>query len=703
LAILAALALLAALLTGYTLRAVADSDQFAKRAAAALDNDAVRAELSKRVADQIVTAEPDLIAVRPVLEGVVSGIAGTGAFQSLFQAAVADLHRAVFKRDENTIAFTLADIGATIRGTLEAIQPKLASKIPPGIETTVVDADPPAVVVGVVRFADEARWLPWVLLVIGLGSGLGSILLAADSRRAGLRLGIAIALVAVLTLVGMRALRAVLLTTIDDQGARDAGAGLWDVYLGDLRTALLIFAGCGAVVAAAASSLLRPIEITDELHRAWAFVTARPEGRAWRFGRALLLLAAGILIVVRNGEFVSLAATAIGLYVAYVGVSELMRLSLADPRQAAEDQQRGRAVLIATTLTAALILAAALIFIGVGGVSERSHAIETQGCNGSQELCDRTVDTVAFPATHNAMSAASNPGWLFAQQDKGFPDQLHDGIRGLLIDAHYGVETQDGTIKTDLSVLTSGERATYEDELGADVLNAALRTRDRIVNSAEVGQRGVYLCHRFCELGAITIDEAFGDYRDFLAANADEVLVIDIEDYVEPADIAAAAQRTGLDQYIYTGPVGPPWPTLQQMIDSGGRVLMLAEHEGGGKAIPWYHPAYKALLQETPYSFSSPAELIKPKNLDASCEPNRGPADASLFLINHWIDTSPAPKPSNAEKVNTRAAILDRVHHCERQRDLVANLIAVDFYGRGDLFGAVAQLNAERTSTSAAP
>ena len=42
------------------------------------------------------------------------------------------------------------------------------------------------------------------------------------------------------------------------------------------------------------------------------------------------------------------------------------------------------------------------------------------------------------------MSAATNPGWLFAQQEKGLPDQLRDGVHGLLIDAHYGLETEGG-------------------------------------------------------------------------------------------------------------------------------------------------------------------------------------------------------------------------------------------------------------------
>jgi hypothetical protein len=69
-----------------------------------------------------------------------------------------------------------------------------------------------------------------------------------------------------------------------------------------------------------------------------------------------------------------------------------------------------------------------------------------------------------------------------------------------------------------------------------------------------------------------------------------------------------------------------------------------------------------------------------------------------LFLVNHWIDTSPAPRPSNAAKVNAREALLRRVRECERIRDLEADLIAVDFYREGDLFGAVAKLNGERAA-----
>ena len=148
--------------------------------------------------------------------------------------------------------------------------------------------------------------------------------------------------------------------------------------------------------------------------------------------------------------------------------------------------------------------------------------------------------------------------------------------------------------------------------------------------------------------------------------------------------------------FVYEGPVGEPWPTLQEMIDSGGRVMMLAENEADTSEVAWYHPVYESLVQETPFSFGRAAELTDPAQLEASCEPNRGPAEAEVFLVNHWIDTSPAPRPSNAAKVNKRSALLDRIHQCEAQRDLAATLIAVDFYEEGDVFGAAAVLNAER-------
>ena len=556
LAVAAALALLAAVVLAYVARAAFDADQFADRASAALSDQAVADEVAIRVADELVEADPNLVAVRPVIASVTSSLIRGGAFQSLFRAGVADMHRSVFEGDEDTLTLTIVDIGATVRGVLQALQPNLAKQIPASKSVELVDGDLPAPVADLVRLADAMRWLPIVALAIALLCAFGAVRLAGDGRDAVLVVGVAITLVAVLANVALRGAEAIVLTGIDDQAGRDAVAGIWDAFLGDLGTALLLLAVCGGVVAAAASSLLRPVDLRAQVERAWELATRVPEHRGWRAVRAVLLVAAGILIVLRNQAFLSLLATLVGVFVAYAGVAELMRLTIAVPEEAARDQRRGRSALVAAGIAAGAILAAGAIFIGVGGISEESLAVETTGCNGSEELCERSYDEAAVPATHNSMSAASNPGWLFAQQEQGIPDQLRDGIRGLLIDAHYGVETQDGTIKTDLSDLDRGERATYEEELGQDAVDAALRIRDRIVGSPEVGEPGVYLCHRFCELGAIPIDQAFANLRDFLAANPDEVVTVVIEDYVAPADIDASAERTGLIDHVYTGPGG---------------------------------------------------------------------------------------------------------------------------------------------------
>jgi len=362
-----------------------------------------------------------------------------------------------------------------------------------------------------------------------------------------------------------------------------------------------------------------------------------------------------------------------------------------DPAARAAESRQARRSLVAGGVAVAIIAVAAGAFTVGGGFDSGFRTLDDPGCNGSREICDRRIDRIAIPAAHNSMSAVTNPGWLFGQQDAGIAEQLEDGIRGFLIDAHYGEPTKSGKIKTDLSGQGASERKKFEQTLGSEAFAAALRIRDRIVNSPVTGERQVYFCHGFCELGALPIDQVFGQFRDFLAANPREVLVIDIEDYVDPKDIAAAAERTGLVDYIYKGDLDEHMPTVQEMIDSGGRILLMAEHDAGD--VPYYHQAYDGLVEETPYSFKEVSELTDPDELEASCQPNRGREGSPFFLMNHWIDTSPAPKPSNAARVNTRSALTARIAECEQVRGRRPGLIAVDFYRQGDLFDVVRELN----------
>jgi hypothetical protein len=698
LAVLAAVALLAGLVTGYASLALFDSDEFAERATAALEDEAVQAEIGRRVTDDLVLrAQADLVGFRPLIESVVEGIVGAGVFRDLFHTAVRDVHGGLVEGNQNTATLTLADAGVVIRGALQALAPQLSKQIGGASDIDVTSIEPPTWFTEIVQAGHDLGGLALILLALGLILAGLAIWRSRDRRRTLLVFGIAVVGCGVVAAVALGVIRTVVLGRIDDTGIRDAAEGIWDAYLGDLRNGLYLFAACGAVLAAAASSLLRPVDVAEPLRRGWAAVTKVPERRWVRVLRAIAFVVVGVLIVIWPDAFIHLIGLLIGLYIAYAGVSELMRITIAPPSEEhrAAEMARGRRTLVIAGIASAVIIIGGAIFVAGGGISEEAQALDTVGCNGSEELCDRPLDEVAVPATHNAMSAVTNQDWLFGQQDAGFVDQLQDGVRGLLIDAHYGQPTEGGVVKTDLSDVSRGERETYERELGPEALDAALRIRDRLVNSEPTGPPAVYLCHRFCELGAIPIEAAFKQYRDFLAANENEVLVIVIEDYVDPKDIADAVKESGLIDYVYEGPLDP-LPTLQQMIDSGGRVLMMAENDAGGGSIAWYHEAYEGLVEETPYTFKKPEALTDAKRLAESCESNRGSGDGTLLLVNHWVDTTPQPKPSNAKKVNAREALAKRIRRCERLRELTANLIAVDFYRRGDLFEVTEKLNAQR-------
>jgi hypothetical protein len=123
-----------------------------------------------------------------------------------------------------------------------------------------------------------------------------------------------------------------------------------------------------------------------------------------------------------------------------------------------------------------------------------------------------------------------------------------------------------------------------------------------------------------------------------------------------------------------------------ELVETDQRVIVMAENDTTG--VSWYHPAFE-VCQETPYGFRDTTQF--------SNQPNRGGTGGSLLLMNHWIETVPAPKPSNAAIVNSRRFLMQRIQSFQRQRGRVPNIVAVDFYNVGDLIDVARELNASAT------
>jgi hypothetical protein len=693
LVVLASLAILLALVAAYARQSTVNSDQFANRATAALGDDSVRSLIAQKITDEVVLKnEADLIAARPIIESVASEIVGGRAFRGLFGTAVRDVHRALFKRDKNTVTLTIADVGTVLAAALEQVRPQLAEDLQSTERVELVREDIGSLSATLADVAEDVQILAILLIVLSLILVAGALIVAPDKRDTIIELGLGAAAAGGLLVVAYAIARSAVVNQLEAPEEQAAARAVWDAFLGDLRNEGWILAGAGAVMAAAASSLIKPLPFGEPLRVAGAWIAREPASRTGRALRGLGFAAVGVLVLVNRNAVLTLLLNGLGIYLVYEGVSAILRLVYrpeehVERRPAPGLLRRFDVRRLAIGLVPALVIVAVVAaFLGSGGTTTAAPA--PGGCNGREELCGRPFDEVALPATHNSMSVPL-PGWYSSEQEAPIADQLHDGIRGLLIDTHYADRLPNGKVRTDFGSREELRRRAQADGVSEDAIDAALSIRERLGFSGE-GERGMYLCHSFCELGATPLSSVLADLRSFMVANPGAVVVVINQDYVTPEDFTGAVKDADLEEFVYKGPVDD-WPTLREMIDSKGRLLFLAENHAGGE--PWYHPAYKQITEETPYAFKKVAQLTDPDRLDASCEPNRGPENAPLFLMNHWITTDPVPLPSNASKVNAYDPLLERARDCRRIRDHLPNLVAVNFYRRGDLFEVVDTLN----------
>ncbi len=689
-AALAAVLLTLAIVLSYAGRAVLRAQPFADRAVAVLRDPRVQADMADHLTDAIVRAgNGELDSVRPLIQPIAATVVGSRPFAALFRRGMLDAHRALVGEGGGTVFVNVADAGVLIAGVLARVAPEAASRVDGERVLSVLSLHPGAFVRDVVRVAHALYVIAWVFAALALLIAAVMLWRPADRRATAYRLGVGL-LGSGMVIVAAYLIGGAVVGQLAPAGHAAAARAVWRGFAHGLYVEALLVAGAGAIVAALSARGVRRADAVSLLAEVRAALTGDVDGRAGT-RRVLVcvgLVLVGLVILFEPAAALRLAVLGAGLYVLARGVQGVVWV-LGRAPAAARSATSGAAAWARRWVAPAiaLTLTGVALAIALAGAADGSPAVATEACNGYVALCDRSLDDVSLAATHNSMASVTIPTWLFGQQDGTISDQLAFGIRGLLIDSYYGASVE-GRVRTDLESLPKREAAVQE--VGAPAVDAALRIRARLARG-HAGPRAIYLCHGFCELGAITLASALGDLRSFLITHPGVVVeIINQDEGVTPDDIAQAFDQAGLLDLVYRGPLGP-FPTLRSMIDSGRRLVVLAENDAG--TVPWYHLAYEHALQETPFRFTRASALTDPANVAASCRPNRGPASAPLFLLNHWIDTTPVPRASLAATVNAREPLLARAQECQRIRHRLPNLVAVDFFRRGDVLGVVDTLN----------
>ena len=702
--VVGAILLAAGMVHLYADRVIFDARTFGARAALSLGDPRVAGWVAERIADEAIAQRRDLMAYRPLLVGTTRAVVSSEPFRAGFRRAAQGAHVALFSQSAERVALSVPDLGVLVRSAL-AHDPALAARIPASLRAGVSVQPSGRIAKALVTLAKLGhRFRRNAILAIASGGLLLflGIAMPRDRRRALLNGGAALATAALVLFFLPPLARTALTLSVPDAGLRPAVAGVWDAFAGGLRLWALVLAGVGVVLASAASSFASHVEIEDIARRVWTRL--QKPARTWQgeIVRAALLTGIGLFAAFRPAAIVFGLTVIAGALLAFEGLRELFMLvpprlqeaaqhaeeALAEARKRTSGWEGARTWLhyALVGLLALGLIAAAVFFMRSPEALPETPAF-TDACNGDRTLCDRRLDEVVFPGAHNSMSAAEFDGWMFPNQELGSVSVLGHGIRALLFDVHYGTPI-GGRVKTEI-LDEAASRATFEKAIGKEAVDAAMRIRDRLTGPP-TGPRAAYLCHGFCELGARPLVTMLEGVRGFLVENPGEVLVFVIEDYVAPEDVAAAFRESGLERFVYRGSVTPPFPTLREMIDSDQRLVVFGEKDARG--VPWYHPAFET-IQETPYTFRAPEEF--------SCRPNRGGTAGALFQINHWIETTPTPKPSNAAIVNAHDFLLARATQCQKERGKLPNILAVDFAMTGDVVRVAAEMNGlspERTT-----
>jgi NADH:ubiquinone oxidoreductase subunit 6 (subunit J) len=670
---------------------VLDAHGFADVAAKSSEKQDVRDYIADQATLRLARTSNFVSAARPAVRDAISAAIDTPPVRQAVYDFVVRAHEQVFQvQGARRVDVDSSQAAATIRTALQTINPSLAKKVPASVldaTTTISQSDLVDVLFRATPWVD-ALWLP--LILIGAAILVIVVWKARDQVRAIRICGVSMAIGGGVGLgIGAATPAFASVAATNDPGRGDAVAAFIEVLTGRLVGAGQVLVLLGLLLALAPGH--DGGDLAHRVVRIRAWFAEKRTSRRWRFAGGLALILVSFAAITDPAGLAKLVLVAAAVVVIYVGIIVCLRASgaLVVDHAIPKLHKRQIAAVFAAIVVAALFTATIAVGL-VSSSTEQAKANPTdQGCNGYIELCPLPINQMVWPASHNAMSSAAYD-FFGAEHTITIPEQLNSGARFFMLDAYYGYD-DSGLVRTNLAGGVNREE--LRKEHGADAVHELDRL-GALTGAADTSgkKQDIYFCHDFCELGAVKAADILDNVRQFLETNLTDVVILDVEDYVQPKDLKQALIDAGLFDRVYTPKVQDGhWPTLVKMVkpkhaddaENPRRLIVMSEKHPN--VYKWLLGTYQ-VSQETPYTFQAISEF--------NCKPNRGKTGKPFFIVNHWLRPDGPPDPVEAAKVNSGKVLTKRLSECIAQRRELPTALAVDFTEIGAGYPTVNRFNA---------
>ena len=340
--VLGILLILVAVLLGYAQRSLFNERAFASRVAASLEDPRVARLAAEEIADGVIAAKPDLVGLRPIIVAASKSVVASAPFRAAVKRSARTLHHAITTGTATDIVLTVKDVGAIVESAA-ANQPGDRRQAAGGAHRRDREARLAArrrsARSWLVRFANRMRVATLAILLLGLALCIASAWLANDRRRAIVRLGVSLMIVAILLAIVARFGGDFLTLFARHRERAPALAGLAGAFLGGLMAWAMAVGFVGLVLAAASASLLERVPLAALAESRACMVFGPQPLMRLRLLRGLLGRLIGALLLFWTLPALTVLAWLAGLVIAFAGIREGFAAGLHSCRSSS----RGRA------------------------------------------------------------------------------------------------------------------------------------------------------------------------------------------------------------------------------------------------------------------------------------------------------------------------------------------------------------------------